>query len=81
MTVSNELYSRHGSEFEKCLSLRGSKMAYFSKDPNELSYPKQIANSEFYAEVKLNSNSIIRRCRDLMSLFGYTDKQLIISAK
>lgn len=81
MTVSNELYIKHSESFEKCLSLRGTKMAYFSKDPNELSYPKQIANSEFYAEVKLNSNSIINRCRDLMSLFGYTDEQLKINAK
>ncbi len=80
MTVANELYSRHGSEFDKCLILRGSKMAYFSTNPNELSYPKQIASSSYYAEVHLSSNSIVKRCRDLMALFGYSEDKLRIVA-
>jgi predicted type IV restriction endonuclease len=81
LTVATELYHRHTNNFEKCLVLRGSKMTYFSKNPNELSYPKRIADSQYYVEAKLNSNSIVRRSRDLMSLFGYKENDLNVVAK
>jgi hypothetical protein len=80
LTVATELYQRHKGEFGKCLALRGSKMAYFSTNPTELSYPKQISDSEYYAEAKLNSNSIVRRSRELMALFGYRETDLQIAA-
>lgn len=78
MIVAGELYRRHKKEFEKCLALRGSKMPYFSKNPGEMSLPKKIAESDYFAETKLNSNSIVRRSRELMSLFGYTGNDLKI---
>jgi predicted type IV restriction endonuclease len=81
LTVANEVYRRHPQDFHKCLSLRGSKMSYFSKKPSELSYPKQIARSEYYAEAKLNSNSIVQRSRDLLGLFGHAGSDLQITAK
>lgn len=80
LTVSTELYRRHAKQFEKCLTLRGSRMPYFSSNPSELSYPKRIGDSGYYFEAKLNSNSIVRRSRDLMSLFGYKEDDLIIYA-
>lgn len=79
--VSEEMHRRHTSEFNKCLGLRGSKMKYFSLNSNELSQPVNISNSNFFVETKLNSNSIVRRSRDLMSLFGHQDSDLKISAK
>jgi predicted type IV restriction endonuclease len=81
LSVATELYRRHRNHFEKCLVLRGSKMTYFSKNPNELRYPKRIADSQYYVEAKLNSNSIVRRSRDLMSLFGYKEGDLNVVAK
>jgi len=81
LTVATELYHAHKADFGKCLVLRGSKMVYFSTDRNELSFPKQIADSEYYAEAKLNSNSIVRRSRDLMSLFGYKETDLQVVAQ
>lgn len=81
VTVASELYKRHRDNFQKCLSLRGSRMVYFSTDRNLLKNPKQIADSQYYAETKLNANSIVRRSRDLMALLGYKDKDLQISIK
>jgi DNA polymerase elongation subunit (family B) len=80
MVVAGALYQKHKNDFHKCVVLRGSKMPYFSKNPNEMSQPKQIYDSEYYAETKLNSNSIVRRCRELMSLFGYSEGDLKIIA-
>ncbi|HDP99175.1 MAG TPA: restriction endonuclease subunit R [bacterium] len=79
--VSEEMYRRHSAEFFCCLTLRGSRMSYFSQQPNEMSLPRQIAGSTFFVETKLNSNSIIKRCHELMGLFGYKEKDLYVSAE
>jgi hypothetical protein len=79
--VSEEMYRRHSTEFSRCLSLRGSRMIYFSQKPSELSRPMRIAGSNFFVETKLNSNSIIKRSRELMGLFGYKEHDLRVSAE
>jgi len=79
--VSEEMYRRHSAEFSRSLSLRGSRMSYFSQQPNELSQPMQIAGSDFFVETKLNSNAIVRRSRELMGLFGYRENDLQVSAE
>jgi len=80
LTVAGELWRRHQSDFAKCLSLRGSKMVYFSRDPADLVVPRRICDSPFFAEMKLNSNAIVRRCHELMALFGHTARELEIHA-
>ena len=55
-------------------------MSYFSKQPNELSQPVQIADSDFFVETKLNANSIVKRSHELMGLFGYKEGDLDVSA-
>jgi len=79
--VSEEMYRRHSAEFSRCLALRGSRMSYFSEQQNELSQPMQIAGSTFFVETKLNNNSKVKRCRELMGLFGYKESDLQISAE
>lgn len=79
--VSEEMYRRHSAQFSRCLSLRGSRMSYFSQQPNELSQPMQIAGSNFFVETKLNSNSIVKRSHELMRLFGYKESDLEVSAE
>ena len=81
VTVAEEMYRRHVSEFDRCLSLRGSRMAYFSMHGNDLSQPVQIAGSKYFVETKLNSNSIVRRSRELMALFGYKESDLSVTAE
>jgi predicted type IV restriction endonuclease len=81
VTVAEEIYRRHASDFDRSLSLRGSRMSYFSMRGNELSQPAQIAESKYFVETKLNSNSIVRRSRELMALFGYKEGDLTIVAE
>ncbi|MBI2266942.1 MAG: restriction endonuclease subunit R, partial [Armatimonadetes bacterium] len=81
VTVSEEMYRSHPAEFDRALRLRGSKMAYFSLRGNELSQPSRILDSKYFVETKLNSNSIVRRCHELLSLFGYADSDLSIEAR
>jgi len=79
--VSEEMYRLHSAEFSRSLSLRGSRMSYFSQQPNELRQPMQITGSDFFVETHLNSNAIVRRSRELMGLFGYRKNDLQVSAE
>ena len=81
VTVAEEIYRRHPAEFDRALSLRGSKMAYFALSSNDLSQPSRVSDSKYFVETKLNTNSIVRRCRELLSLFGYRDSDLVIKAR
>lgn len=81
VTVASKLYEQNKDSYQRCLSLRGSKMLYFSTDSSLLKYPKQIAGSKYFVETKLNANSIVRRSRELMGLFGYKNEDLKIFVK
>jgi len=81
VTVAEEMYRRHPTEFDRALVLRGSKMAYFGLSANELSQPSRVSDSKYFVETKLNTNSIVRRCRELLSLFRYRDSDLTIEAR
>ncbi len=78
VTVAEEMYRRHPADFERALMLRGPKMAYYALHANQLSQPSQISDSKYFVETKLNTNSIVRRCHGLLSLFGYSDTDLSI---
>jgi hypothetical protein len=74
------MYDLHHSSFERVLQLRGSKRPYFTRKPDELRIPQQIEDSNIFMETNLSSNSIVRISRNVISLFGYTEKDLIIEA-
>jgi len=73
-------YNLHRSSFESVLQLRGSKRPYFTRNPNELRTPQQIEDSAIYMETNLSSNSIVRISVNVILLFGYSEKDLIIEA-
>jgi hypothetical protein len=81
VTVAEEMYRRHTSEFDKCLSLQGPRMVYFSLRGNELRQPAHIAGSKLFVETNFNANSIVRRSRELMALFGHEYDDLSITAE
>jgi hypothetical protein len=40
-----------------------------------------IAGSNFFVETHLNSNSIVKRSRELIRLFGYKESDLEVTAE
>jgi len=70
----------HKAEFSRCLKLRGTKVAYFSKDaPDPTMYvPRQIPGTRFYVETCWPANDVVRRCHELLDLFGYKPRDLRI---
>ena len=73
-------YNLHRSSFESVLQLRGSKRPYFTRNPNELRVPQQIEDSYIFMETNLSSVQIVRISVNVILLFGYSEKDLIIEA-
>lgn len=70
----------HEDRSEAVLNLRGRKRPYFSKNPNDLRQPLIIKGTKIYFETNLNANSVVKISRDLIKLFGYDQKDLVIVA-
>jgi len=78
LTICGVLYRSHKKEFTKVFALVGRKRPYFSKNPNELRSPEEIGDSGIYVETNLSANSIVRLAYDIISLFNYTERDLVI---
>ena len=78
--ICKPTYNLHRSSFESVLQLRGSKRSYFTRNPNELRNPQQIEDSDIYMETKLGSDRIVLISVNVILLFGYSEKDLIIEA-
>ncbi|MFW6107012.1 MAG: restriction endonuclease subunit R [bacterium] len=70
------LYQAHGTEFEKVL-----RQKYFDRDPGGMHGPKEIANSGIYIEANLSANATVKRCHDVLTLFGYGHDDLQIETR
>lgn len=75
------LHKIQGEEFSKVLRLRGRKRLYFSKNPRDLFTAEKIPGTDIYAEVNLSANSVVKMCRDLIGLFGYSVSDFSIEIK
>jgi negative regulator of replication initiation len=65
--VCNQLISNHKSGFANiALRLHGRKRVYFSRNPEDLKFPQQLANSDVFVETNLNANLIVGICQTLL---------------
>lgn len=81
LEVGSVIHKIHGDQFSQVLRLRGRKRLYFSKDPRDLFRGVKIPGTDIYAEVNLSANSIVKMCRDLIGLFGYSADDFSIEIK
>lgn len=75
------LYSKHNQDFNKILSIPGRKRQYFSYDSQTLDVAQKFGNTNIYFETKLGSDAIMRLCRDIIQLFGYSENDFKIDTK
>jgi negative regulator of replication initiation len=78
MDLCSDMYSRNQAEFDRVLSLRGRRRQYFSRDGLRMKFPQAILNSGFFVETNLSANRIVKVCREMLGLFGYSPDQLSI---
>ncbi len=78
LTLSEQLYKLHGTEFDKALDIRGTKRSYFSLSAQGMTQPGRVGDSGYYAETKMDSNRTVEVCRRLLAKFGYNEQALKI---
>jgi len=69
--ICEEVSNLHKNDFNRVLSLRGTKRPYFTKNPDELRIPKKIKGTDMFVETHWSANSIVKLCENVLSLFGY----------
>jgi hypothetical protein len=76
--ISQIIYDRHSSDFDRACTLRGPKREYFSKNYSKMREPRQIGNSQYYIETHWSRPSAIQICDNLIRLFGYKSEDFSV---
>ncbi len=71
---------RFHNDLEKLLDQKGTKRNYFSRDINDIRDPGKIKGTNIYFEMNENSNTLRKRCKKVLKLYGLdTDTFKIIT--
>lgn len=81
ITITNLMHTAHNDHFDLILNLVGRTMPYFTKNPNKLTRPVKINNTNIYVETNLSANSIVRLSKKILAHFGYDEKELTIEVR
>ena len=72
------MQSRHPSEFDKILDLRGRTLAYFSRNEEEVNIPREIGRTGIYASCQGAGDLIEERAKRVVELFGHSRDALAV---
>lgn len=78
--VTQLMYNLHTSNFNEVLQLRGNKRPYYTKNTNELRIPQRVEGSDILMETNLGARQIVEICKNMITLFGYSEEELTIEA-
>ncbi|WP_316968377.1 hypothetical protein [Candidatus Methanocrinis alkalitolerans] len=81
LKICDIMQESHKDQFEKVLTLSGRKRPYFTKNPGELRSSERIKGTDIYVEINLSANMIVRISKNIISLFGYADDDLLVEIK
>ncbi len=71
IAVAEELQRQHTDDFDRVLSLHGTKRQHASRNPDDLRSPAAIGRSGIYLETHWSAKNIQRRVGDLLELFEH----------
>lgn len=81
LQICSLIYTKHRDSFDRVFNLSGRKRAYFTRERDELRSPCQIDNTDVFVETHMSANSIVRFSKRIISLFGYSENDLIIKTE
>ena len=61
-TLSEVIYGRHKSDFDRVQTLRGYRRVYYSLNPEDHRQPRPVGNSGYYVETHWGRQAAIARC-------------------
>lgn len=76
--TSEVLFDEKKMDFAKVLDLKGEIRPYFTRKTKELRVAEEIRDMAIYVETNLSSNAIVRLCRKMLVLFGYSEQDLSV---
>ena len=77
-TLSEVIYRRHGTDFDRVQTLRGYRRVYYSRNSEDHRQPRPVGDSGYYVETHWGRQAAIARCHELLELFGYQKHDLEI---
>jgi hypothetical protein len=78
LQISKIMAELHKDRFDSILTLVGRQRPFFSRNPGDLRSPVQIEGTDIFAEVNLSSYSAVKLSKNVLSLFGYPETDLIM---
>jgi hypothetical protein len=81
MTLCDIIVAAHKEDFDKVLWLSGQNRSYFSNIESELRRPEKIKKTGIFIETNLNPNETVNTALNIISAFGYSSKDLVITTE
>ncbi len=72
---------RHPEDFERILEIRGRRLPYFSRSPEDVHQPKAVGDTGIYASCQGTGALLEMRTRRVVELFGYPADSLTIELR
>jgi hypothetical protein len=76
--ICNIMFAKHTEDFEMVLTLVRGNREYFSKSPYQFLKGEHISGTNIYVDASLSTPEVATLCLDILSLFGYEEKDLTI---
>ncbi|MFO7709614.1 MAG: hypothetical protein R6V84_15715 [Desulfobacterales bacterium] len=80
-TLCNQFAASHAQEFEKVLWMYDDQKPCFTRYSDQLRIPEKIRKTNIYVETKLTPEEIVKTVGDLMTEFGYSHEELVITTR
>lgn len=74
--VSNVMLEKHPDQFSRVLELKGLNKPWFTRNPDELSLPERIGETDIYVETRKSAKRIVTIAKAIIALFGYAEGDL-----
>jgi hypothetical protein len=78
INLCRTIYHLQPNQFDNVLTIHGRKRAYFGRTPEGMTSPSKIPDTGIYIETNLCANDTVKRCYQLLSMFGYAKSELQI---
>ena len=75
------MFAKHRDQFSRVLELKGRRHDWFSTNPNELTFPERIDESDYFVQNHWDANLVVSISRAVIDLFGYSEGDLLFDCK
>lgn len=79
--VCEVMLEKHRDRFPRVLELKGQKRPWFSTNPNQLTFPERIDETDIFVQNHWDANHIVGISRAIIGLFGYSQGDLLFDCK